>query len=91
MTYFIAQSESEQAAEVAMELLRRSVPTRRMSSNYTTANQALRRSAMQTLATTGRLTSLIKRTETRLQNAPKSQRIRSELAEINIAAGQAET
>lgn len=87
MTYFVAQKESEQAAEVAMELLRRSAPTRRANSQYTTTNQVRRRNALQALSTTGRLSSLIKATEEKLEKAPKSQRIRSELAEMYVAAG----
>ncbi|QEF98365.1 tetratricopeptide repeat protein [Stieleria maiorica] len=90
MTYFVAQGEHDQAAEVAMELLRRSVPSRRTTSRYTTTNQVLRRNALQTLSTTGRLTSLIKATESKLEKAPKSQRIRSELAELYVAAGKTE-
>ncbi|WP_182867710.1 DUF1583 domain-containing protein [Rhodopirellula sp. JC639] len=88
MTYFVAQGEHDQAAEVAMELLRRSLPSRRTTSRYTTTNQVRRRNALQTLSTTGRLTSLIKATEEKLENAPKSQRIRSELAELYVAAGK---
>lgn len=88
MTYFSAQNEKEQAAEVAMELLRRSAPTRRPSSQYTTQNQSRRRSALQTLASSGRLTALIDSTKKRLEKAPKSQRIRSELAEMYAAAGK---
>lgn len=88
MTYFVAQGEKEQAAEVATELLRRSAPSRRATSQYTTTSQIRRRNALQTLATTGRLASLIKATEGKLEKAPKSQRIRSELAEMYVAAGQ---
>lgn len=88
MTYFASQGDKDQAAEVAVELLRRSVPTRRQSSSYTTATQARRRSALQTLANVGRLTSLIETTEKRLERSPKSQRIRGELAEMYVSAGQ---
>ncbi|MEL6104930.1 MAG: DUF1583 domain-containing protein [Planctomycetota bacterium] len=90
MTYFSAQGEKEQAAEVAMALLRRSAPKRRRSSssNYQTADDVRRRNALQALASAGRLTSLIKATEERLKNAPKSQKIRSELSEMYLAAGQ---
>ncbi|MDV6033396.1 MAG: DUF1583 domain-containing protein [Phycisphaera sp. RhM] len=88
MTYFVAQGENDQAAEVAMELLRRSAPSRRTGNRYTTTNQVRRRNALQTLSTTGRLTSLITATEEKLEKAPKSQRIRSELAELYVAAGK---
>ncbi|MCS7465237.1 DUF1583 domain-containing protein [Stieleria sp. ICT_E10.1] len=90
MTYFVAQGENDQAAEVAMELLRRSAPSRRTGSRYTTTNQVRRRNALQTLSTTGRLTALIAATEEKLENAPNSQRIRSELAELYVAAGKTE-
>ena len=90
MTYFVAQNEKEQAAEVAMELLRRSVPGRRQSSSSMTATQARRRSALQTLANVGRLTALIEATEERLKHSPKSQRIRGELAEMYVSAGKTE-
>ncbi len=89
MTYFVAQGDKEQAGEVAIELLRRSVPSRRQSSNSTTVTEARRRSALQTLANVGRLTSLIKPSEERLKNSPKSQRLRGELAEMYVASGQA--
>ncbi|MCA9067966.1 MAG: hypothetical protein KDA84_03535, partial [Planctomycetaceae bacterium] len=88
MTYFASQGDKDQAAEVAVELLRRSVPSRRQSSNYTTATQARRQSALQTLGNVGRLTALIETTEERLKRSPKSQRIRGELAEMYVAAGQ---
>ncbi|MEO1527273.1 MAG: tetratricopeptide repeat protein, partial [Planctomycetota bacterium] len=89
MTYFAAQGDKEQAAEVAMALLRRSAPKRRRSnSNYQTADDMRRRNALQTIATAGKLTPLIKATEERLENAPKSQKIRSELSEMYLAAGQ---
>ncbi len=88
MTYFAAQGDKEQAAEVAVELLRRSQPSRRQSSNSTTLIEARRRSALQTLASVGRLTSLIQSTEERLKRSPKSQRIRGELAEMYVSAGQ---
>jgi tetratricopeptide (TPR) repeat protein len=88
MTYFAAEGEQEQAAEVAMELLRRSQPSRRTSQTVRTSDQARRRNALQTLASAGRLNSLIKATEKRLENAPKSQRIRFELAEMYAASGQ---
>ena len=89
MTYFAAQGEKEQAAEVAMALLRRSAPKRRRSpSNSQTADDVRRRNALQTIANAGRLMPLIKATEERLKNAPKSQKIRSELSEMYLAAGQ---
>ena len=78
---------AEAGREVAMELLRRSAPTRR-SSSYTTAAQVRRKAALQTLADIGRLTALIEATEARLKRSPKSQRIRGELAEMYISAGQ---
>ena len=88
MTYFVAQKDMEQASQVAMDLLRRSAPNRRPSSRYTTTNQARRRSALQTLASAGRLSDLIKATEKRHENSPNSQRLRAELAEMYDAAGQ---
>ncbi len=88
MTYFLSQGDKQQAAEVAIELLRRSVPSRQQSSNYTTTTQARRRSALQTLASVGRLNSLIASTEERFKRSPKSQRLRGELAEMYNAAGK---
>ena len=88
MTYFLSQDDKAQAAEVAIELLRRSVPTRQRSSSSTTAAQAQRRSALQTLASVGRLNSLITSTEERLERSPKSQRLRRDLAELYNAAGK---
>ena len=72
-----------------MELLRRSAPARRQT-RYTTTEQARRKSALQMLANTGKLTELIARTEGRLENAQNSSRIKSELAEMYDAAGQKE-
>ncbi len=88
MTYFLSEGEKDQAAEVAMDLLRRSVPSRRQSSNYQTVTQARRRSALQTLANVGRLTSLIEATEERLKRSPKSQKLRGELAEMYVSIGK---
>ncbi|MCC9602923.1 DUF1583 domain-containing protein [Stieleria sp. JC731] len=87
MSFFYAQQQNEQAAEVAMELLRRSTPTQ-TSRNYRTTEQVRRTSALQMLANTGRLMDLIKKTEERFENAPNSSRIRMELTEMYDAAGQ---
>ncbi|MCD0459401.1 tetratricopeptide repeat protein [Roseiconus lacunae] len=87
MTFFFSQKQNDQAAEVAMELLRRSTPTRQRS-NFRTVEQSRRTSALQMLANTGRLMDLIERTEQRFKNSPNSSRIRMELSEMYDAAGQ---
>ena len=87
MTYYAAQGDNDQAAAVAMDLLRRSAPVARRN-NYINSTIAQRQNALRTLASTGRLSDLIEKTKQRLDNAPKSQRIRLELAEMYAAAGQ---
>lgn len=94
MTYFQTQDEKEQAAEVAMELLQRTAPTRATqqsrSRSITTAESQLRKTAMQTLAASGKLSALIEATEKRLEQSPKSQRVRAELSELYAGAGKAD-
>ncbi len=87
MNYFKTQNENDQAAQVAMELLQRSAPMR-SKNNSVSSDQAGRASALQVLSAAGRLKDLITNTEKRLERAPKSQRIQTELVEMYVAAGQ---
>ncbi|MDX1928786.1 MAG: tetratricopeptide repeat protein, partial [Pirellulaceae bacterium] len=94
LTYFQTQDDKEQAAEVAMELLQRTSPTRtsarNQARNITTAETQLRKTAMQALAAAGKLSPLIAATEKRLEQSPKSQRVRAELSELYAGAGKAD-
>lgn len=88
LQYFQSQGDQEQAAEVAMAVLRRVPPSRNRSSNITTSVDQQRRTALAALAAAGRLQELIESTKERLERAPQSSRIRGELAEMYTAAGQ---
>ena len=94
LTYFQTQDDKEQAAEVAIELLQRTSPTRtsarNQTRNFTTAESQLRKTAMQALAAAGKLSPLIAATEKRLEQSPKSQRLRAELGELYAGAGKAD-
>ena len=94
LTYFQTQDDKEQAAEVAMELLQRTSPTRtsarNQTRNFTTSESQLRKTAMQALAAAGKLSPLIAATEKRLEQSPKSQRLRAELGELYAGAGKAD-
>ncbi len=94
LTYFQTQEDKDQTAQVAMEVLQRTSPARAASGNrsrtITTAESQLRNTAIQALATSGKLTGLIEATEKRLEQSPKSQRLRAELSELYVGIGKAD-
>ncbi len=87
MTQFQRQGKLEQAAQIALQLLRSSRSSLAASRSSLDA-ETVRPQAMRILAASGRLPQLIERTREQLKNAPDSVAIHQTLADYYTAARQ---
>ncbi len=91
MQQYAAQGNSDVAAQMAHQLLRRSQPNPGQGRNRgVTEDMAARQQALQVLQRTGQLAKSIARVESQLERSPNSVLLLQTLAEYLQAAGQTE-
>jgi tetratricopeptide (TPR) repeat protein len=92
MLQYQQQDKMSVAVQVAMQILRGTTPTRNVNSRYFVSNStdpdAARAAAIQVLARSGNIQTLIDRAQEQLKKAPTAVQIRQTLADYYKAAGK---